>query len=129
VITAAQQLITAAQQLITAAQQLIGPGRSCRQIPGEKPEPEAEILRKRVEDAALAHVGGNSFLNAALPGMVAGFRLPPASHRAKPAASALIKKNKKCSSYIRIQKGSGEKSYMTNDLLIYGKKITFFLIY
>ncbi len=73
--------------MITAAQQLISLGLSCRQVPGEQAEPEAEILRKRVEDAALAHVGGNCFLNAALPGMVAGFRLPPASHRAKPAES------------------------------------------
>ncbi len=94
-------MITAAQQLITAAQQLIGLGRSCRQVPGEKPEPEAEILWKRVEDAALAHVGGNCFPNAAFPGMVAGVRLPPASHRAKSAVSALIKNKIKFSSYIR----------------------------
>jgi hypothetical protein len=40
---------------------------------------------------------------------------------------ALIKKKRKFSSYIRKKKkkkeGSGAKSYMTNDLLIYGENI------
>ncbi len=37
--------------------------------------------------------------------------------------SALIKKKKKFSSYIRKFRGSDAKSYMTNDLLIYGENI------
>jgi hypothetical protein len=40
--------------------------------------------------------------------------------------ATLIKNKKKFSSYIRQSVGSGAKSYMTNDLLIYGENICTF---
>jgi hypothetical protein len=43
--------------------------------------------------------------------------------------TSLIKKKIKLSSYIIIQKGSVEKSYLTNGSLIYGEIFAHFLIY